>query len=182
MSADDTPEGRSEPGFEIDEKHYPLPSLEDITLDEERILYIYSDTVLSDFMPAHPESEENERRAIELRQGIKLRNPDFKRALAHIAYRREHPDEADSDIQKAIGQVNALTVDIALLRGDGSPPATTSQKQPESESDSSEPSTPSDSGRTTESDSDPAAATPPATGTTESGTSSPPSLVAISGS
>lgn len=164
----------NESGFEIDGKRYEIPRLDTINLDEERILYVYADTVLQDFAPAHPEMEADAALAYEALQGRKIRNPDFKRALAHIAYRREHPDESDADIQKAIGAVNALDVDIAMLRGDDDdPPAQTSQKQPEKPSDSSRPLRLTDSGRHIETDSDPADETREATGTTESATSSP---------
>lgn len=163
-----------ESGFVIDDKRYEIPRLDTITLDEERILYVYADTVLQDFAPAHPDMPDDERAVFDLAQLRKVRNPDFKRALAHIAYRREHPEEADADIQKAIGAVNALEVDIALLRGDDEdPPATSSQKQPAKPSATSTRSKPTDSGSPTESDSDPVDETREATGTTESDTSSP---------
>ena len=173
-----TEAARSPAGFEIDGVHYPIPKLDTITLDEERILYIYADTVLQDFAPAHPEAPEDERAVYEREQLRKIRNPEFKRALAHIAYRREHPDEQDADIQRAIGQVNALAVDIALLRGDDdSPPAPSSQNEPSNRNASRPPSRSTDSGTPTENSSAPSDGHPASTGTTGSGTSSPPSRV-----
>lgn len=163
-----------EPGIEIDEEFYSLPTLDTITLDEERVLYLYADTVLQDFAPAHPESSDEEKAAVEALQWRKVRNPDFKRALAHIAYRRRHPEVTDAQVEEAIGKANALQVDLEMLRGDDdSPPDPTSQKQPESESATSLPSRLTDSGSPTEKSSDEADLPPAAIGTTESDTSSP---------
>lgn len=170
------PEGEaaSRTGFLIDGEHYSLPTLDTITLDEERVLYIYADTVLQDFVPAHPESTDEERAAFELLQMRKLRNPDFKRALAHIAYRRKHPEVEDSEIQVAIGKANALEVDIAMLRGnEDSPPAPSSQNEQPSKSDISDRSKLTGSGSHTEITSAPADASPEPTGTIASETSSP---------
>lgn len=165
---------KQESGFLIDDERYEIPRLDTITLDEERVLYLYADTVLQDFGPAHFDATEEERIAYELLQLRKIRNPDFKRALAHIAYRRKHPKITDAEVEEAIGKVNALEVDIALLRGDDdSPPAPSSQNEPPSKSVTSARLSPSSSGRTTESDSDPADENHAATGTTESDTSSP---------
>lgn len=164
-------------GLEIDGTEYPLPTLDDIDLDEERILYVWSDTVISDFMPAHPDADENVKQATALRHAMRIRNPDFKRALIHIAYRRAHPDVDDAEIQKLVGKVNAFAVDVEMLRGDDDrPPEMTSQKPPESKRSSNEPSESSSSGSPTENGSDQADATPAPTGTSESGTSSPLSL------
>jgi hypothetical protein len=165
---------REQAGFEIDGEQYEIPRLDTITLDEERVLYIYADTVLQDFAPAHPEAPEEEQAAVDRAQYRRVRNPDFKRALAHIAYRRRHPDVSDAEVQVAIGKANALEVDIALIRGgDDSPPATSSQKQPESRSDTNGHSKHGASGRDTARSSARADATPEHTGTTGSDTSSP---------
>jgi hypothetical protein len=167
-------EERSPAGFEIDGELYELPRLGDITIDEERILYLFSDTVLSDFMPAPADADEAERLAHDLRQMGKLRNPDFKRALAHIAYRRRHPEVPDGEISQAIGGLNALAVDIALLRGDdANPPAESSQKQLESRSGSESPTRSEDSGSDTPTSSAPVEESPAGTGIIESAISSP---------
>jgi hypothetical protein len=176
-------EGEAVSGFEIDGERYEVPRLDTITLDEERVLYIYADTVIQDFAPAHPEAPEEEQQAVALAQYRKVRNPDFKRALAHIAYRRRHPDVTDAEVEAAIGKANALEVDVAMLRGDDdSPPAMTSRKQPESRSDTNGHSRPGASGRDTASSSDPAAESREPTGTTESDTSSPGAVPIGSGS
>jgi hypothetical protein len=161
-------------GLEIDGERYELPRLVDITIDEERILYLYADTVLSDFRPAPADASQAEIVAHDLRQTAKIRNPDFKRALAHIAYRRRHPDVSDGEINQAIGRLNALTVDLALLRGDDAdPPAESSQKPPESRNGSESPTRSTDSGSATRTSSAPVDASPAPTGITESATSSP---------
>ena len=142
--------GVSPTGFEIDGKHYSIPKIDTITLDEERVLYVYADTVIQDFALPHPEMEEEAKRIYEVMQLRKVRNPDFKRALAHIAYKRENPDVADAEIQVAIGGLNALELDVALVRGDDEdPPALISQRPLESESDTSEHSRPTGSGSPT---------------------------------
>ena len=163
----------AEAGFVIDDKSYPIPTLDTINLDEERILFLYADTVLQDFMPVHPDWTDEEKRVYESVQMRKIRNPDFKRALAHIAYRRKNLDLDDAAIQEAIGKVNALEVDLAMVRGDDSPPAQSSQTPLESESNTSKPSRSTDSGSHTQPSSDQEDESPEPTGTIESETSSP---------
>ena len=166
--------GASTSGFEIDGKHYPFPKIDSVTLDEERVLYVYADTVLQDFVPSHPEWTEDDKRLHESMQMRKIRNPDFKRALAHIAYKRVHPEALDHEIQVSIGKLSALEVDLALLRGDDEdPPALSSQKPLESESDTSEPSKPTDSGSHTPNGSAQVVDLHAPTGTIASDTSSP---------
>lgn len=162
----------NEVGFEINGERYEVPTLDTITLDEERVLYLYADTVLQDFAPAHPDESNDVKRALQVRQEQRVRNPDFKRALVHIAYRRRHPEVSDAEINQAIGTANALEVDIALLRGDGSPPAMSSQKPPDDKRSTSEPSPPSSSGSPTANGSETVAESLAPTGATESDTSS----------
>jgi hypothetical protein len=166
-------EAGKNPGINVNGENYPFPTLDTITLDEERILYIYSDCVVRDFIPAHPDASDEEKDSYQRVQMLKLRNPEFKRALAHIAYRRANPSFADQDIQKAIGAVNALEADIAMLWGDDDEdPTQTSQKQPDEKKSGSEESKLTDSGRPTTNGSAPVEEIPAPTGTTESATSS----------
>lgn len=154
-------------GFEIDGTRYEVPRLDTIDLDEEYILWVYADTVIADFADPHPDEKDDVKHALRVEQARKIRNPAFKRALAHIAYRREHRDLDDQTIQKALGGVNALELDLAILRGDASdPPTTDSQKPPGNETASSEPSKSSDSGAATASSSGPAVVSLARTGTT----------------
>lgn len=162
------------PGIEIRGSRYPFPMLDTVTLDEERVLFVYADCVVREFIPAHPEATDEERAAYEALQLRKIRNPDFKRALAFIAYRRKHPDSEEETAWKAAGEANALEVDIAMLWGDGpNPPATTSQKQPENKRSTSEHLSSTDSGRSTTNGSEQAEESPTPTGTSVLGTSSP---------
>jgi hypothetical protein len=146
------------------------------------VLFVYADCVVRDFIPAHPDATDEEKAAYVQLQLRKIRNPDFKRCLAFIAYKRKHPDLEDSEVWKVAGESNALEADIAMLWGDGpSPPATTSQKQPENERSTSAPSSSMDSGRSTENGSETQDATPDATGTSALDTSSrgvPPTVLA----
>lgn len=162
------------PGIEIRGDKYPLPTLDTITLAEERAMFVYADAVVRSFIPAHPEASDEEKAAFEQLQLRRLRNPDLKRVLALIAYRRHHPDVDEAEAWKVAGEVNALEADIAMLWGDGpSPPAKTSQKQPESTTPTSEHSNSTDSGRSTKNGSDHQDRIPTSTGTSESDTSSP---------
>jgi hypothetical protein len=162
------------PGIEIRGSRYPFPTLDTVTLAEERVLFVYADCVVRDFIPAHPDATDEEKAAYGQLQLRKIRNPDFKRSLAYIAYKRSHPDFEDADVWKAAGEANALEADIAMLWGDGpSPPATTSQKQPENARSTSEPSTSTDSGRSTTNGSGHQDESPTPTGTSGSDTSSP---------
>lgn len=142
-------------GFEIDGERYEIPTLDTITLDEERILFLYSDCVVQDFAPSHPDWAPERTAAHELIQMQKVRDPAFKRALAHIAYRRRHPDEDDAEINRALGTVNALEVDLAMLGDDPRPPARDSQNGQQKQNVSELPtrSTPSGSPGQTPSDS-----------------------------
>jgi hypothetical protein len=169
--------------FEINGEAYEVPLFDELTLDEERVLYVYADSVVADFVPPHPEEDDKIAKAILLEQARKIRNPEFKRALAHIAYKRRHPDAADADIQKALGRVNAFDLDLAILRGDADdPPTTTSRKQPENKSGSKPPSSAEASGRDSENTSGIQAVSLARTGTTASDTSFPPLLATASDS
>ena len=162
------------PGIEIRGSRYPFPTLDTVTLSEERVLFVYADCVVRDFIPAHPEATDEEKAAYGQLQLRKIRNPDFKRCLAYIAFRRKHADLDDAEVWKAAGEANALEADIAMLWGDGpDPPAMTSQKQPESKTSTSEHLSSTDSGRSTKNGLDPAAESLTSTGTSESDTSSP---------
>lgn len=154
-------------GFEINGDRYEIPPLDTLTLDEERILYLYADTIVRDFIPPHPKAPEEERIQYELMQARKLRNPDLKRALAFIAYRRKHPDETESDMLKTLGQVNAFSLDLAMLQeDDASPPDQNSQNGRSQPNEKSEPTSSTRSGTPTGKQSGKAAKTREPTGTT----------------
>ena len=155
-------------GFEIDGETYEVPALDTLTLDEERILYLYADTVIRDFIPPLPNASEDEKREYEVYQARKIRNPDFKRALAYVTYRRSHPDVDEGDVLKAIGKINAFSLDLALLQGDDdSPPAQSSQNGHSQPSETNEPTSSTPSGTPTERSLAQADETPEPTGTTE---------------
>lgn len=161
-------------GFEIDGERYEIPTLDTITLDEERVLFLHADTVLSDFAPASPDAEEEVKRAHDLALLQRVRNPAFKGALAYIAYKRKHPEAEPSEIGKIVGGLGALNLDLALLEGeDESPPAQSSPSEPQNRSEPEEPTRQSDSGSPTGSDLVRVVVTPENTGTSESDTSSP---------
>lgn len=167
-----------ESGFVIDGETYALPTLSTITLDEERILFLYADVIVQDFLPPHPDWKEPVVRTYVERQERKFRDPAFKRSLAHIAYRRKHPDLSDSEIEELLGSLIAIEVDLAVLRGEDEedPTETTSPRSHEKTSESSKRGSPGDSGTHTEISSEIPEETPAISGTGESDTSSPESL------
>lgn len=161
-------------GFEIEGKRYSIPPIDTLTLQEERILYLYADAVIRDFIPPHPKAPEEEQRSFEVYQARKIRDPNFKRALAYISYRRENPDIDDGDILKAIDQVNAFELDLALLRGDDdSPPAQNSQSEQQPQSEINEPTSSTASGSPSNGTSARVVEIHGRTGTPESDTSNP---------
>lgn len=165
-------EQSKKPGVEVDGETYQLPTLDTITLDEERVLFIYSDTVVRDFIPAHPEVSDEEKKSYERLQLLKLRDPNFKKALAYIALLRAKPELDEAERRAKAGRVNALDADIAMLWGDEDP-TQSSQKPLENKSNTSEPSSSTDSGSSTKNGSDHQEETLVSTGTSESETSSP---------
>lgn len=158
-------EGGAVSGFLIGGAYYEVPRLETFDLDEEQILYDISGIVQTDFVPAHPEATDEEKAEVDRRIFLSVRNPSFKRALVHIAYRRKHRDKTFDEIAELVGRVSAVDSELALLRGEADPPATSSPTQPENNSSTSEPSSSSGSGTSSGSDSDGAAEILPLTGT-----------------
>jgi len=166
-----------ESGFEVDGERLEIPTLDTITLDEERVLYIYADVVISDFLPTHPDWSEEEKHAHLLLQAQKIRNPDFKRALVHIAYKRAHPDVENDEINVKVGTAGALALDLALLRGAAkSDPPTGSPNEPDKTNGTSTLARSGDSGTPTGRSSGTPEADLESIGTFESDTSSPESL------
>jgi len=166
-----------ESGFEVDGERLEIPTLDTITLDEERVLYIYADVVLSDFLPTHPDWSDEDKQAHMMLQGHKIRNPDFKRALVHIAYKRAHPDIDNDEINVKVGEAGALELDLALLRGrpDDEDPQTRSPNGRDKTSANSTLERSGDSGKPSETSSGTPDASLESIGISESDTSSPES-------
>jgi hypothetical protein len=167
-----------ESGFVIDGASYAVPTLDSITLDEERVLYLYADVVVQDFLPPHPDWQEHVVRAYQARQAGKFRDPAFKRALAHIAYKREHPDIEDAELQELLGTLVALDVDVAVVTAtedDEDPLIPTSPRVQGKTISQSDPAKSGDSGTRTEISSETPGGTPVSSGTGGSDTSSPQS-------
>lgn len=167
-----------ESGFEIDGERLEIPTLDTITLDEERVLYIYADVVISDFLPTHPDWKEDERNAHLLLQATKLRNPDFKRALVHIAYKRAHPEIENDEINVKVGQAGAFKLDLELIRAaaERSDPPTGSPNEPDKTNATSPLARNGDSGPRSGTSSGTPDETLESIGISESDTSSPESL------
>lgn len=173
----------NEVGIELDGERYSIPTLDTITLDEERVFYIYADVVVSDFLPAHPDWAEEEARAHLMLQAHKIRNPDFKRALVHVAYKRRHPEVESEEIDRLIGGASALDLDLELIRGAAAAdPQTSSPNELEKTSEPSPLARSGDSGPPTGKSSGTPDSSLEATGISGSDTSSPESLRIASGS
>lgn len=166
-------EDQRESGFVIDGESYAIPTLDSLTLDEERLLYLYADCVVQDFASPHPDWSDEDKNRYEYMLSERVRNPNLKRALAHIAYHRKHPDMSDEEILDAIGKVRALELDRAMLRPQDEDPTKVSQSKPLPTSGPSEPERSMVSGRHTDTNSGQAEESQEDTGTTESDTSSP---------
>lgn len=171
-------EKTGESGFEIDGERLEIPTLDTIDLDEERVLYIYADVVVSDFLPTHPDWSEDQKAAHLTIQATKIRNPDFKRALVHIAYRRAHPEVENDEINVKVGKAGALALDLELLRGAAKreDPPTGSPNEPAKTSATSTLAKNGDSGKRIGRSSGTPDADLESIGISESDTSSPESL------
>lgn len=155
----------AEAGFEIEGEVYEVPRLETFDLDEEQILYDVAGVVQLDFVPAHPDASEEEKEFVQRAMMARIRDPRFKRALAHVAYRRRYPEAAFDDVAIRIGKMNALDAELAIFgETDADPPAKSSPSEPESKTSSSEPSNGEASGNPSGSDSAPVVELHAATG------------------
>ena len=170
-----------ETGFDINGEVYEVPTLDSFDMDEAQILYDLSGVVLEDFIPPHPDSPDQEKAAHYQLQLLRVRDPGFKRALVHIAYRRKHEDYDSTVLDKAIGKMNATDISIAVLaRGDEEDPQSDSLNKPDVKSSTNGTSESSSSGSPSQSDSERPALTLAPTGTSPLGTSyqeSPPTPV-----
>ena len=170
-----------ETGFDINGEVYEVPTLDSFDMDEAQILYDLSGVVLEDFIPPHPDSTDQEKAAHYQLQLLRVRDPGFKRALVHVAYRRKHPDYDSTVLDKAIGKMNATDISIAVLaRGDEEDPQSDSLNKPDEKSNTNGTSESSSSGSPSQSDSERPALTLAPTGTSPLGTSyqeSPPTPV-----
>lgn len=163
-------------GIEIGGERYEVPTLDSLDMDEAQIMFDLSGVVIEDFAPAHPDSDAEEKLSVQRGQLQRVRNPSFKRALVHIAYRRKHPDLDYFAISDVIGKANALDVSLEVLRGDDSEdPSQGSPKPHEPRSDTNETSGLSSSGKPSGSDTDRPALSLAPTGTSPLGTYYQPS-------
>jgi len=101
--------------FEIDGEPYDCPRIDELDLDEEAILWELAKVALPDFMRGHPQSPPEVQHAIDMVAAARTRQPGFKRALVHIAYRRQHPELTFAQIEERVGKVNGLDAEFALF-------------------------------------------------------------------
>ena len=166
-------------GFEIDGQVYEVPTLDSFDMDEAQLLYDLSGVILEDFIPAPLDASDEEKAAHYQLQLVRIRNPAFRRAFVHVAYRRKHEGYDFDALDKGIGKMNATDISIAVLsRGDDPDPSTSSPSKLEQSSNENATSEPSSSGNGSGSDSERPELTLAPTGTSPSVTSStsPPTL------
>ena len=143
-----------EAGIEIGGERYEVPTLDTLDMDEAQILFDVSGIVIEDFAPAHPDSADEEKLQVQSEQLRRVRNPAFKRALVHVAYRRKHPELDYFQISEVVGKVNAVDVTLEVLRGDDEEdPSQSSPKQSDEKNDMNGTSEPLSSGSPSGSDS-----------------------------
>jgi hypothetical protein len=166
--------------FVIDGAEYPVPELESFDMDELQIMYDYCGFAREDLLPADPNASEDELAEHITDVERKLRHPGVWRTMLHVAYRRAHPTEKDARIRELTGKVNLLDA-LGEIEEEQSPPATSSQSEPSSDSDT-KPLLPSEaSGRPSSNGSEEPDKSPASIGTSGSVTSSQPSAPTVSG-
>lgn len=127
--------------IQIDGRDYPVPTVFELTMGEAQVLFDYSGYTLEDFVPPVPGEPDDKR----LRQ---VRDPAFKRAMVHIAYRRGNPDMPDDQVRQLVDGVQMLDVTAAMMGDDDEPDPTpvSPNEQPTSSGDDKQ-STNASSGR-----------------------------------
>lgn len=133
-------------GFEIDGERYEVPMLNTLDLRECQILYDLTASsalgpiVQEDFEPADPTWNINRKREHVLERLRISERPDFKRALAVIAYLRRNPDVTLADAGARSEKANALQFTIASILGDDeSDPTMRSSPQTQSKENETQP-------------------------------------------
>lgn len=128
--------------IEIDGVAYEVPDIGTFDLDEDRIFYKATGLHVEDVLLRIQDGEE---------VGL-LDNDGFLSAVAHIAYRREHPTESAEAIFRVVGRQKRLDMVVSLAQsleedppeGDAAPLAdgTTGQNGSSERSNEGKPSTP----------------------------------------
>lgn len=140
-------------GFQINGRTYEVPAVASFDNDEARIFYDTTGHTMEQLWLG------------EITYADLFREEGFLPAMAHIAYRREHPDADQAEVKALIGKQNRLELLGALLRGnDGEeedPKAERATSAPpesspssSSENETSKPPTTERSGSTSESSTD----------------------------
>jgi hypothetical protein len=128
-------------GFEIDGERYEVPLLNTLNLRESQILADLTEArgriVQEDFEPADPTWDADRKREHVMERLRLTERPDFKRALAAIAYLRLHPEETLSVAGARSENANALDFTVASILGpdDVDPTMRTSLQTQSSESE-----------------------------------------------
>jgi hypothetical protein len=129
-------------GFEIGGDRYEVPMLDTLDLRECQILYDLTGgdgrkpIVQEDFEPAEPTWDPDRKRE-HVQERLRLfERPDFKRALAAIAYLRLHPEETLSDAGAMSGSANAMEFTIASILGPDEVDPTMRDSTPQESSES----------------------------------------------
>lgn len=157
--------------LEIDGELYELPLVSSFDLDEDRIFFKATNLHAEDVWMGLQDGGG-------LSFSVLLQNEGFLPAMAHIAYRREHPDDPDDLIVKVVGRQKRVEMIGSLARSleddaSGEPVGTTSVPDGSSKSSkqgkrSTRRTKEERSGKRSKSSSDRQDVTPAPTGTDES--------------
>lgn len=160
--------------LEIDGQLYELPDISSFDLDEDRIFYKATGLHAEDVLIGLQEGGGLSFRDV-------LDNEGYLSAVAHIAYRREHENEADDVVMKVVGRQKRVALLASLLnsaQGDDDPKDEGATNAPDesstrssSESESTPPNKTGSSGTPSETSSVPQVVALGTTGTPESDTS-----------
>lgn len=179
--------------FEIEGERFDAPELHTLTLRESQILYEMTQNgsgrgiVQEDFEREDPAWDDERKASHRAAQVALMARPDFKLALATIAYRRVHRDVLVLEAQARAENANTLELTVAMILGSGDtdPTGSTSRGSPQppgSARNTSPLSETEDSGTHSGSDGTEPGIPPATIGISESDISSPGALPTESGS
>lgn len=154
-------------GFEIGDAVYPIPQVMSLDMDEAEIFWDLCGHTIETFSPDNDGEYTDDR--IRIITAL-MRNPRFRRALMHIAYRREHPQASYDEISGHVGKASNMQSYVAWIaqldrEDDAVPPSEASTSEQTESSLSSAADASRSSGSDSQKSTGPPVALLPATGT-----------------
>lgn len=135
--------------FVIDDQEYTAPGLDELDMQERRVLYDLAGVIQEDFMREEDEDDaEHEARIRRL-----MRPPGFMEALMHIAYARANPRLSREKVQAVIDRTNFMEAiakwgDESGAADDDVPLPVTNEPEPPSQKENGLPNRASGKGST----------------------------------